>query len=71
MGTVLAYAMPRMRLILPGSTKLRVLTCFTMGQRNRTSPPPSGGEPRFLIFGGVSIRAGREGYVTYFEFQPI
>ncbi len=45
-----AYAMPLMRLIFPFSTKLRVLTCLTMGQRNRTSPPPSGGEPRFLIF---------------------
>jgi hypothetical protein len=42
---------PRIRLIFPGSTKLRVFTCLMTGHRNCTSPPPRGGEPRFFIFG--------------------
>ena len=43
------YATPRIRLILPGSTKFRVLTCFTIGHRNWISPPPAGAAPRFFI----------------------
>lgn len=45
-------ATPRMRLILPASTKFNVLTCLMVGQRNWTSPPPPGGAPLFLIFRG-------------------
>ena len=39
-----------MRFILPGSTKFTVLTCFTTGQRNWTSPPPKGETPLFFIY---------------------
>jgi hypothetical protein len=43
------YAIPRIRLILPGSRKWSVLTCFTIGHKNCTSPPPRGAAPRFFI----------------------
>ena len=52
------YATPRMRLIFPGSTKLRVLTCLTIGHRNWISPPPPGAAPRFLIL-NIPVREPR------------
>lgn len=48
---MVAHDMPRIRFIFPGSTKFNVLICLTTGHKNCTSPPPSGEEPRFFIWG--------------------
>lgn len=54
-------AIPRMRLIFPGSTKFSVFTCLTVGHRNCISPPPAGGAPRFFIcLNGEQIERSEE-----------
>lgn len=48
-GSEGTHAIPRIRFILPGATKLMVFACLMIGQRNWTSPPPNGTAPRFFI----------------------
>uniref|UniRef100_A0A0E9XMZ4 Secreted protein n=1 Tax=Anguilla anguilla TaxID=7936 RepID=A0A0E9XMZ4_ANGAN len=44
------YAVPRMRLILPGSVSWTGRMVLRTGQEKCTSPPPPGGIPLFTIF---------------------
>lgn len=48
--TRVQYAIPRMRLIRPSSVNCTGFNWRTLGQLKMTSPPPSGGAPRFVIW---------------------
>mmetsp|Transcript_34555 Transcript_34555/g.87380 ORF Transcript_34555/g.87380 Transcript_34555/m.87380 type:complete len:300 (+) Transcript_34555:388-1287(+) len=45
--TFIEYATPRMRFTMPSSVRLMRGSCFMMGTRSTTSPPPNGRAPRF------------------------
>lgn len=71
-GETRTNAMPRIRIIFPGSTKLSVFTCFTIGQMNSTSPPPSGTAPRFLICVAIRINGVRQWFKkAHLEFYTV
>jgi hypothetical protein len=48
-ATRIAYAIPRIRLIFPGSTRFKGISFCFVGDLKNISPPPSGLAPRLTI----------------------